>query len=386
MKKKIIYITSEVFGDNDAFFPILFMLADKGHDVRVFFQNHYSFEAIRASSAWWNLIRKFTRYQCLEFKGRFTLINKLVTYFRKFKALLSIIFNKGISFVPGTFTAPRVFQVIDFFRDLWHYRGVCLYDKDERIAILKDITPKQKKATDKPKRKKRGVVDVKNIVCLSRQQLESEEAMKYKNSLILPFPSMQKWWADFVKNNPPKYSNRKIDNAREIISVILLRKGNFYFREDSDVDILMDETVKVIRKYYPKTLIVLKPKFEFNKYWLNEKDVKERYQDDLITLSYDPVTLLALKTKFTVSTCQSSACYFMLQRGIPVIEYGRYSDTWREIFPRLTTIEDYGGKFIEDIHSLDAAIKDISHHRVDVDAFKKKIGYIDKNLDIELFR
>ena len=57
----------------------------------------------------------------------------------------------------------------------------------------------------------------------------------------------------------------------------------------------------------------------------------------------------------------------------------------KNIFPKETSIEDYGGVFVKDIKSLETCIKNIENHKVDLDKLKETIGYKDIKLDIDLF-
>lgn len=390
-KKKIIYVASMAYVNNDSFLPIVLTLAYRGADIKIVFPTVFSMAALQASSSWWNWILKFgIKNRCLELTGKRRLINKLGTYFRKLLFVLTAIAdNADIVFVPIRDSSNRMFQLLTLFCNVRYYIGGGALAKDERQKLVgKNLTPEQRVAMGKPaipKKKKNKVTHVKNIIGLSDEQLKYEDEYTWENSLIIPLPHMQQWWHDFVKSNPHRYGKKEIDAAKEIITVIMLRKGNYYFRKDSDVDVLLDEIITVIRRYYPKTLIVLKPKFEWLKYWIDEEGVKKRYNDNNIVMSYDSLITLSTKTVFAVSTCQSSACYYMLANGVPVIEYGRYSDIWKKIFPQVTSIEDYGGIFTETIETLDSRIKTISQHKNDLEFFKRKIGYRDMPISIDMF-
>ena len=387
-KKKIVFWAATAFIFNDAFSPVLLYLASRGVETRIFFETQRSLKAVKSSTSLWSWLNKYAGdIVCFEGTYRYVAINNLIRKARKSYYMLSVIFCKeAIVFLPPNKT--RLNSILDMFSNVWYYYAYAGFDLTERKNMVKGLTSKQRIFTEKHLRplKPIKVKFFKKMIFLNLDKEVFNERYIWDKRLIIPYPLMQSWWHGFVKDNPPKYHRKEMVKRSEFITIILLRKGNYYFANGSDVDVLLDEIISAIRKYYPDTLIVLKPKLGHDgEYWLDDDNLYDRYKDKNIVITYDALMSLSCKTAFAVSTGQSSGNYYMLSRGVPVIEYCRYSEGWREIFPKETSIEEYGGVYVKDIKSLEACIMNIMNHKVDLAKLKEKIGYKDIKLDIDLF-
>ena len=386
-KKKIVFLASTAFIYNDAFFPVLLYLASIGVETRIFFETQRSLKAVKSSTSLWSWLNKYAGdIVCFEGTCRYVTINNLIHKARKTYFMLSVIFCKeAIVFSPPH--KKRFNSILDMFSNVWYYYAYAGFDLTERKNMVKGLTSKQRIFTEKHLRplKPIKVKFFKKMIFLNLDKEVFNERYIWDKRLIIPYPLMQSWWHGFVKENPPKYHRKEMVGESGFITIIMIMKGLCFFENGSDVDVLLDEIISAIRKYYPDTLIVIKPKGHDRKYWLDDDALSNRYQDKNIVITHDALMSLSCKTAFAISTGQSSGNYYMLSRGVPVIEYCRYSEGWREIFPKETSIEEYGGVSVKDINSLEACIKNIMNHKIDLGKLKEKIGYKDIKLDIDLF-
>ena len=386
-KKKIVFFAANTFLQNDAFFPVLLYLASRGVETRIIFEIQSSLKAVKSSTSLWSWLNKYAGdIVCFEGAYRYIAINNLIRKARKIYYILSVIFCKeAIVFLPLNKT--RTNSVLDRFSNVWYYHSYGGFDFTERWNMNTGLTSKQRKFAEKPRPPKPIKAKFfKKIVFLTLDKEVFNKKYIWDKHLIIPYPHMQSWWHGFMKDDPPRYGKREQIERSKFITILLLRKGNYIFEDGSDVDVLLDEIVAAIRKHYHDSLIVLKPKYgQDGKCWLDDDNLYDRYKDKNIVITYDTLTSLSCKTAFAVSTGHTTGNYYMLSRGIPVIEYCRYSEGWRDIFPKETSIEEYGGVSVKDIKSLEACIKNIMNHKIDLAKLKEKIGYKDIKPDIDLF-
>jgi len=388
-RDEVIFLAANTFVHNDGFFPVLLYLASKGVEVKVYFETQRALKPVKESASLWNWLNKYAaEITCIESTHNYAFVKYITSKYRKFYFILSVIFSKdAVVILPPIIN--RVSKILDKYNNIWYFLLYGGFDYTERYNIVNGLTADQRKFCGKPPEilNSNEVKSLKKVITLSDDSKAAySEKFEWDECLTIPFPYMQQWWHNFVKENPPKFHRKEMVKKSEFITIILLRKGNYYFANGSDVDVLLDEIISAIRKYYPDTLIVLKPKPEHRvKYWLDDDNLYDRYKDKNIVITLDTLMSLSCKTAFAVSTGQTSGNYYMLSRGVPVIEYCRYSEGWREIFPKETSIEEYGGVFVKDIKSLETCIKNIENHKVDLDKLKETIGYKDIKLDIDLF-
>ena len=382
----------------DPLMPLVLSLSNQNITVKLIFQTRRSMQFIsflKDKSPWWLFIESNLKIDCFESDSKLKLCRKIIRVFKKAFFYLNVKYGKNaICFVPSKSVQSQPFFKLRFHPNIWFYRSGGLYyagwlDKMQKIYD----NPEHRVFLEKTDTitKKDSVVKVRNFLALSNEFLNSTSSnISWANEKILPFPSMQKWWYDYLKTVPNLFTDKRLNEENGFITILLLRKGNYLFEEGSDCDVLLDEIVATIRKVFPGTLIVMKPKIEFInneiKYWFNEESIRKRYNDNKIIVTYEPITLLSQKTLFAVSTLQSSGNFFFLSNGVPVIEYGRYSKKWTEICPEKTIISEFGGVFIEDINSLESTIRDIENIKVNLDLVKKRIKFRDVPLDINQFK
>jgi len=389
-KKKgneVMFLAADTFVHNDGFFPVLLCLASKGVEVKVYFVTRKSFNAVKKSASLWNWLNEYAaRITCFEGAQNNTFIKNMTRKFRKICFIVSAIVRKNtiVLLAPNT---GKLGDILDKYTNIWYFLSYDGFDHAERLNILYGLTAEQRKFSGKPPKtlNSNEVKSLKKVVSLTVDKEGYRRDYKWDKCLTIPFPYMQQWWLNFVKENPPKYYRKEMVGKSGFITIILLMKGIYYFADGSDVDVLLDEIISAVRKHFPDILIVVKPKGHDKKYWLDDDALYNRYQDKNIVITYDTLMTLSYKTVFAVSTCQSSGNYYMLANGVPVIEYCRYSEGWKEIFPKETSIEEYGGVYVKDVKSLEACIGNIMKHKVDVEELKEKIGYKDIKLDINLF-
>ena len=381
----------------DPLMPLALSLLNQNTTVKLIFQTRRSMQfisSLKDKSPWRIFIESNLKIDCFEIDSKLKLCRKIIQVFKKVFFYLNVKYGKNvICFVPSKSVQGQPFFKLRFHPNIWFYRSNGLYYADwlDKMNVIYD-NPKHRDFLKKPETitKKDSTIKVRNFLALSNEILNSTSNISWANEKILPFPSMQKWWHDYLKTVPNLFTDKRLNEENGFITILLLRKGNYFFEEGSDCDVLLDEIVATIRKVFPSTLIVMKPKIQFIdneiKYWFNEESIRKRYNDNKIIVTYEPIILLSQKTLFAVSTLQSSGNFFFLSNGVPVIEYGRYSRKWVELCPEKTIISEYGGVFIEDIDSLESTVRDIESIEVNLDLVKKRIKFEEIPLDIDWFK
>ena len=381
----------------DPLMPLVLSLSNQNTTVKLIFQTRQSMQLItfvKDKSPWWLFIKSNLKIDCFESGSRSKLCRKIFRVFKKALFYFTVKCNKNaLYFIPSKSIRNQPFFKLRFHPNIWFYMSNGLYYAGwlDKMNIRYN-NPKYRAFLQKPAIiKKNSKIKVRNFLALSDEILNSKNnGISWDKGKVLPFPSMQKWWYNYLKTVPSLFADERLNKENGFITIVLLRKGNYFFAEGSDCDVLLDEIVATIRKVFPSTLIAVKPKIEFinneRKYWFNEGSIRKRYNDNKIIMTYEPITLLSHKTIFAVSTLQSSGNFFFLSNGVPVIEYGRYSKEWIELCPEKTIISEFGGIFIEDINSLESTVRDIESIKVDLGLVKKRIKFKEVPLDISQFK
>lgn len=384
---RIVYFAGREYGRNDTNLPIVLALAGQGHPTTVVFQDHKSWESVGGHGAWRNWLTDLTELVHLEPDWPKTRWDHWRRRLRRAFLLLRLALTPGLLvFLPDKAAGYGFARFFDCMKNAWHTRGVSsAFIDEERERCVTQVSAEQWKFMGKTKELATAKVKVRSVLAQNLDEMRIYDTLDYRNLVLVPAPHMQPWWKAFMQAHPPRFDHLKVAAAKEIVLVLVLRKGNYLFAPGSDVDVLIDDIIRAVRAEHPDTLIVLKPKYQKGGYFLTEEMLREQYADENIAIAYEPITVLAEKSILAFSTGESSAEYYVLSCGVPVIEYCRYSEDYRKIYPRMTPVENWGGKFVSTREDLAAAIAAAKGQRADVDFIKRKINFTEVALDAGLF-
>ena len=199
-----------------------------------------------------------------------------------------------------------------------------------------------------------------------------------KQRLYMGYYKLYKPWSNLILNNT-MYESDKLKNASECIVVVAKRSGRYFFDSDDVYMELLNETINSIRKYYPSTLIVFKPKaFKV----IESNDWVEPYIESLgdksIVVDYTPLAFTASKTIFAVFNIASTAYFDFVIQNVPCIEHSRYGENYLSINKGGSYMQEYGATKTETKQELNNAIelvKNQSLSKMKPDDLKSKISH-----------
>lgn len=384
---RIVYFAGREYGRNDTNLPIILALASQGHNTTVVFLDHKAWESVGGHGAWRHWIEDLTHVVRLERDWPKSRLDHWRRRLHGARLLLRLGITPGqIVFLPDK-SARYVFaRFFNRFHNAWYTRGVSsAFIDEERERHVTQVTAEQWSLMDKTKDAPAGKTEVRSVLAQNMDEMRIYDTLNYRNLVLIPAPHMQLWWKRFMQEYPPRFDHPKVAAAGEIILMLVLRKGNYIFAPGADVDVLIDDIIRAVRKEHPDTLIVLKPKYQKGGYFLTEEMLREKYGDEKIIIAYEPITVLARKAILSFSTGESSAEYYVLSCGVPVIEYCRYSEEYKKIYPRMTPVENWGGRYVSTREDLASAIAEARGRRADVKFIKRKINFTEIPLNVDLF-
>lgn len=204
--------------------------------------------------------------------------------------------------------------------------------------------------------------------------------------IVMPHPKLQPWWRAFLAAHPPSYDPPELAGLDRWITVFLTYRGNYIFRKDSDLDVLLLEILAGIRRVFPDIPIVLKPKdsiLYIQREWFT--DFLRVHADARTFVSNSPPALLAERAMCGITTGHTTAQFEWMVSEAPWIEYCRYSDLWTSIYPQKTYTPQYGGAWVETSDALERMLRNLDHHRGDRKRFEELLAFKEVPLSFDLF-
>ncbi len=380
---------------NDKILPIILELACQGNKVHSIFLSPRAFESIKRTRPYFEWLVAKTKVQRLITKEKLSFFDKcrllsyvifLVFQFGLRKNYLALFDTKGaipITYYLSKIAAWRGRSVVygAWYADAYKDFDYARWKNDQKY---REIFGKQKKI----EKSKHHLVPRKQcdaLLLYNKDLAYKEDVQGSPRHLVVPHPKLQSWWREFFTHSPPKYDAGVLHEIPKWISVFLTHKGNFLFQEDSDIDVLLPEIVKSIRRVWPDQYIVIKPKQTVDKVWLAQ--YLGTMGDDKIVISESPVGILALKSIVGISTAHTTAQFEFMIGEAPWIEYCRYSDFWRKIYPKVTYTEEYSGYWAQTSEELNALLYQVKDGQLknDLETFKKKINFYEQDISFDFF-
>ncbi|MEF2146617.1 MAG: hypothetical protein V3573_14320 [Desulfovibrionaceae bacterium] len=380
----VFYFVSSAFVWNDKIIPVVLELARQGNTVYTVFPEAREHEELRRTVAYYDWLERYTEIVPLYKTGR-GLLGNLGKLWHNLLLKARLRFSRG--YLALFDTKPVDSKRVRRCNELAMRRGrVAVYpprydnyrseiDEETLYAANRDVL--QKRERSRP-------ADCHDSHIVLAYSIHTAKNLTTSGAVrLLSHPKLQSWWSAFLIDNPPLYDREEIVREKEIIPVFLTHFGNFFFEEGTDLDTYVLDIIRAVRRRYPDTLIVLKPKFTVDVDRL--RAALPEGGMERVVISSTPVSILAGKALFGITVCQTSAQFEFLCAGKAWIEYCRYSGFWKEMYPPETYTPRFGGIFSRYFEELEEAIDMAGQTGYDLDAFKRMSGFVAQDIDFDFF-
>lgn len=396
---KVYFFPSSAVIYNDKVIPIILELAAQGNRVHTVFLDFQAYKNLGIGGPYAEWLRAFTRCRTLITTEQLHFFGKVLFVLRYALLMLGMKLSRGyLAFFDAKGATPlgkRLGRITkkngtsimfsSSYLDAW--QG---YDWDEVLkndAYCRKMKGKSSEAYKKGKKKIVEMYNADKVLLYNKNLIVSEKHLQDMPACVVPHPKLQRWWRDFIVTYPPRYDDMDVAPDDRWISVILTHKGNFFFRDDIDVDILVSEIIKSVREVFPETNIVIKPKQTV----LRQKDWfaqwKKTILDPRVYFADIPVAILAGNSLAGIMVGHSTAQFEFMVGDAPWIEYCRYSDFWKEVYPKLTYTEEYGGYRAQTPEELIALLRKVKEGQLknDLETFKREVHFYDQDISFNFF-
>jgi len=158
----------------------------------------------------------------------------------------------------------------------------------------------------------------------------------------LGYYKLHKPWLDKVVNNN-YFQNKRLQEASECVFIATKKSGKYFFNSDTDYLELLNDSIRSVRKLYPDTLIVLKPK-PFQTIEVNDwiPDYVDSLNDDQVIVDSTPLTFTAHKAILAIFNIASTAYFDFVVQDVPCIEHARYGENYCWVNPHGSYMKNYG--------------------------------------------
>ena len=281
---------------------------------------------------------------------------------------------KGIFYVIQKYSAPMSFSYIE------EYYLSGLNDPEQRRILGK--SPGTFEAYSE--KSYLGTV-------LLQSQYEDERADFFghsKKRLYLGYYKLHKSWSNIVEANPCGGS-ATLQKEKSFIVNLAKKSGEHYFDSAGTAQILLQETIEHIRKYYKNTLIVLKLKPYKMANATNDwfKSFVTESKDERLVIDDTPVAFMAPKTIVALFTVPSTAYIDFVINEVPCITHARYGKNYHKVHPKGEYLSDFGVLKTSTIEELDKAISTVKDGTFNVmtrDSLKQHLAHIDDESTFEM--
>src|SRR3989338_2035622 len=384
---------------NDKVIPIILELARQGNRVHTIFLDFQAYHHLGKGGSYGHWLRELTDCRALITKQRWNFFDKvwfvlryarLVLEMRWLKGYLAFFDGKGASSFGKRLSRTAKQRGTSFIFSAWYMDPWQGYDWEkilENDAFCRKLKGKSSSEFQENKKKVVEIYDCVRGFLFHQDVCGHEEHLKHIPSCVVPHPKLQPWWGAFLDEYPPVFGHPVLDRAKEYIAVFLTHQGNYLFREDSDLDVLVHEIISSVRQIFPDMPIVMKPKQTalFQKKWFEEF---RKSIDDLNVLFVDaPVSVLAQRARAGIMTGHYTAQFEFMIGDAPWIEYCRYSDFWKEVYPQRTYTTAFGGSLAETPEELECLLRKVEKGvlKTDQRAFRKQMDFYEQNISFDFF-
>ena len=155
----------------------------------------------------------------------------------------------------------------------------------------------------------------------------------YEKIKVIGYDRMCPKWPKFISDNSGiefrKFLKSKNISKNDVLIPILLTYPTYVWLPDKIKysDLIMS-VIEVLRKQFPKCKILLKCKPRYDKKWFGLDQTKMEL--DNIFFTDFSIAVLAYHTKFATTINETSGIFDFLSLGKPIIEFSKYSVTWKK--------------------------------------------------------
>lgn len=404
---KIFFFLSSNAVYNDKVLPVILHLAHQGNQVESIVLSAGAEIYMNRSGSYALWLKKLTKMRRLiqgegltaRFiqGGRLTLLERITFHFKCIPLWFEMMFRKrylaffdirsNANLIPLVGYLARKRGKIIFYTG-WYVDNWAGLDW-ERILSNKEYREKLGKKKASGPKSEEDSLSGRGTVLAYNEELVGHKWCKGDEYRVVPHPKMQAWWHSFVRDHLPADDGFNLRSLDKWVSVFLTHRGNYLFRENSDLDVLLKDILGSIRAVFPQTPIVIKPKINLGKsdeqYWLS--DYLRRLNFEGVIVSYEPIALLAQKSLVGITTGHTTGQFEFMVTEAPWIEYCRYSDFWKEVYPELTYTKKFGGWWAQTPEELEQFLNKIKKGklRTDLEKWKKQINFFPQNVSFGFF-
>ena len=258
---------------------------------------------------------------------------KRIRFILKFISLF-----KGLYYVIQTYNAPTPIEFIHNY----YLRGM----KDPYLRKVLNKTPGSFKEDNKK-------TIFGTALLQSRFEDDRLSFFTYANSrAYLGFYKLYSCWDDAIKKRI-HFENDRLNIEKYFIVIVAYKPEEYFLDSKDDYLVLLEETIKCIREFYPNTLVVIKPKSfkkdEVYNAWLYDFIIS--MNDDNLVSDHSPLPFLAKKTIFAVFNIISTSFFDFTINNVPCIENSRYGKNFYFVNPNGSYMQRFGvAKRSETIH------------------------------------
>lgn len=391
---RVYYFISETVTHNDKVLPVILALADQGHDVETVPLNDDAVRQLDVLGAYGVWIRSHTRVRRFPTDG-WRIGRRCARVLWLLRLMVDQLLHGGyLAFFDSGGKARYVRILLRIAR----WRGTAIayppWYLDPLAATIDWDTVFRDPALRRQMGKRHVVPpspppsDTYTALLLYHPDARRKHAdLQRHRDIIVPHPKLQPWWRVFLAAHPPTYDPPELADVDRWITVFLTYRGNYIFRKDSDLDVLLVEILAGIRRVFPDIPIVLKPKDSFlyaQGDWF--AGFLRAHADARTFVSASPAALLAERAIGAITTGHTTAQFEWMVSEAPWIEYCRYSDFWTSILPQKTYTPQYGGTWVETPDALEDVLRNLDHYRGDRKKYEEILAFHEQPISFDFFR
>jgi hypothetical protein len=383
---------------NDKVIPVILELARQGNTVHTIILSKKTNDYIGIDGSYFAWLDKYTRISRFISTERLSLVDKLVLGLRVMYLWVQMRVKKGY---VALFDSKGPSPITSLLSKVANNRGTSVLFTPNYVDTWKDelnwdvaknnteFAVRIGKSSDTRKRK-REYKEYSKILSYNHNLVGHEGDGREKQTIVLSNPKLQRWWNEFVVSNPPENEKAISDLVEPWVTVLLSHRSNYIFRDDSDLDALIPEILSSVRKIFPDATIVIKPKRTL----IDKKERRDWFYDfmkDLnlgnVVITDMPVSLLSANSLIAISTGHTTAQFEFMGTDAPWIDYCRYSDLWKQMYPKVTYTEEYGGFLAEQPNELEELLIKTRDGELksDLGFQKDSINFEERDISFELF-
>lgn len=178
---------------------------------------------------------------------------------------------------------------------------------------------------------------------------------------VIGTPRLFAEWIKYVEERSPAFLQAELQQlgmdatGLQIATIVVAGTDFFWFEKPEASYLLVDEVIDAVRAHFPDLPILIKVKPQHVDYYA-QRLRPGRSNVSLTTLG---LAVLAVHSRVAFGMQETSGIFDFLIFGVPVIEYGQYSQAWLQMCPAGSAYRHYPGvTHVRDSNALHRAVAD----------------------------